>query len=802
VSGDVLSLAAEMSPYMSAAAAAYGGAVLARARDEAADATVGLGRRLLQRIFGTHEEDEPLPGQLADLASSPTDEDALAALRLAIRRAVAVDPVLETDLRAMLADGPQVVVGAHGERDVLASGGDQTITIHNYSASAGRLAERELTGRRVWGDVPARNAGFKGREGLLAAAREALLSRDRAVVQALHGMGGVGKTQLAAEYAHRFAGSYDLVWWISCEQPTLIGNQFTLLAEALGCALPGTGVEVTRRAVRARLHAMSRWLLVFDNAEDPEDLSPWLPGGTGHVLITSRASGWAEIAVPVEVGVLDRAESVAILHDRLPSIADGDADRVASAVGDLALAVAQAAGYMTGTGMPAREYVALLEHRAAEVMGAGRPATYPRPLAAVTQLALERLRTEHPAAAEVAVLCAFLAPEPVPARWFTSTPAVLPASLARKAADPLSWHQVLAAAARSGLIRLADGEMQMHRLTKAIICSQLSARQAAAARSRAAQFIAASHSHMDRIKSQDPGVWPEWTRLLPHLLTLDPGKADSPQLRGLAVNAAWYLVKRGDARAGYDLAQHLNRDLRKVAGPDDPNTLFAQYILARVLFMEGRYQEACDLEEDTLARQRRVLGEDNPATIYTADAHALTLLDLGNKEAALELLEDVRSRARRVLGNDDPAANGVTNNLACVLLDLGQADAARRLHEEALRGFRAALGDEHPETIGCAMRLAIDMRELGQADAARRLHEDALTRFRRILGDGHPNTLRCIEELAADLRATGDLQAANELDEEALVGYQATFGDNHPRAMEITRRLDRDKTTPGTAETG
>ena len=645
-------------------------------------------------------------------------------------------------------------------------------------------------------------AGFKGREGLLAAAREALLSEDRAVVQALHGMGGVGKTQLAAEYAHRFADSYDLVWWIACEQPALIGNQFTALAEALGCALPGAGVEATRRAVRARLHGMGRWLLVFDNAEDPEDLSLWLPGGTGHVLITSRASGWAEIAVPVEIGVLDRAESVAILRDRLPSITDGDADRVASAVGDLALAVAQAAGYMTGTGMPAREYVALLEDRTAEVMRAGRPATYPRPLAAVTQLALERLRAEHPAAAEVAVLCAFLAPEPVPAQWFTGAAAVLPASLARKAADPLSWHQVLASAGRSGLIRLANGELQMHRLTKAIICSQLSARQAASARSRAAQVIAASHGHIDRINSQDPGIWPEWTRLLPHLLTLDPGKSDSPQLRGLAVNAAWYLVKRGDARAGHDLAQHLHRDLHTVAGPDDPDTLFAQYVLSRVLYIEGRYQEACDLEEDILARQRRVLGENAPATIFTADAHALTLLDLGNKQAARELLEDVRSRARQALGDDHPSTNGMTSNLACVLLDLGQADAARRLHEEALVGFRAALGDEHPETIGCAMRLAIDMRELGQADAARRLNEDALSRFRRVLGDNHPNTLRCIEELATDLRATGNLQAANDLDEEALAGYQAIFGDNHPRASEIARRLYHENTTPATAETG
>jgi tetratricopeptide (TPR) repeat protein len=789
VSGDVLSLAAEMTPFMSAAAAAYGGAVLARARDEAADATVGLGRRLLQRVFGTRGENEPLPDHLADLASSPQDEDALAAVRLAIRRAMAVDSALEADLRSMLAMGPGVIMRVHAKRDVLASGGEQRITIHNYADGAGHTAEPTPLRQRVWGDVPARNPGFKGREGLLAAAREALLSGDRAVVQALHGMGGVGKTQLAAEYSHRFASAYDLVWWIACEQPGLIGSQFTALAEALGCASPGADAVATRRAVMARLHGMDRWLLVFDNAENPEDLSAWLPGGTGHVLITSRVSGWAEVAVPVEIGVLDRAESVAILRDRLPSMTVGDADRVARAVGDLALAVAQAAGFMTGTGMPASEYVTLLEGRTAEVMRAGRPASYPRSLAAVTQLSLEQLRVEHPAAAEVTVLCAFLAPEPVPAQWFTEAAAVLPATLGRKAADPLAWHQVLAAAGRSGLVRLTNGELQMHRLTKAIICGQLPTRQTASARSRAAQVIAASHGHINRVNSLDPATWPEWTRLLPHLLTLDPGKSDNPQLRGLAVNAAWYLVKTGDTRAGYDLARQLHQDLQEVAGPDDPDTLFAQYVLSRILARSGRYQEACDLEEDTLARQRRVLGENNAATIFTADAHAITLSDLGNMQAARELLMDVLSRGRQALGEDHFGMSGIRNNLGWVMLALGEPDVARRLHEEALSGFRRTLGDEHPETIECTVNLATDMRELGEVDTARQLHEEALSQCRRILGNDHPNTLRCIEELASDLRASGNPQAATDLDEQALAGYQAIFGPDHPRTGKIARRL-------------
>jgi hypothetical protein len=171
----------------------------------------------------------------------------------------------------------------------------------------------------LWGDVPARNPGFTGRDGLLAAVRDGLLGGGgRGVVQALEGIGGVGKTQLAAEYAHRFASGYDIVWWIPAEQAALIGEQVAALAGQLGCTGPGAGLAEARQAVLGELRRRDRWLLVFDNAEDPADLAPWLPGGAGHVLITSRARRWAEIAVPVEVDVLARAEAAAMLRDRVP----------------------------------------------------------------------------------------------------------------------------------------------------------------------------------------------------------------------------------------------------------------------------------------------------------------------------------------------------------------------------------------------------------------------------------------------------------------------------------------------------
>lgn len=131
--GDVVSLATEMTPYVSAAVGAYGGAVLAKVRDEAADATVGLGRRLLQRVFGSRGEDEPLPEPLGALAADPADGDALAAVRLAIRQALADDPAMQAEVRSMLATAPGVTQQVHAGRDAYTAGRDQTVV--NYRRS-------------------------------------------------------------------------------------------------------------------------------------------------------------------------------------------------------------------------------------------------------------------------------------------------------------------------------------------------------------------------------------------------------------------------------------------------------------------------------------------------------------------------------------------------------------------------------------------------------------------------------------------------------------------------------------------
>ena len=657
-------------------------------------------------------------------------------------------------------------------RDAYGAAGDQTVI--NIAFMEGPSAPGPF--RHMWGKVPPRNPGFTGRDGLLAAVRESLLAGDRTVVQALHGMGGVGKTQLAIEYAHRFADSYDVVWWITAEQPGLIGDQFMALAESLGCMPRGAGlIEAARQAVLNQLRYKDRWLLVFDNAEDPEDLATWLPGGTGHVLITSRTRRWTEVAMPVEVDVLARSESVTILRGRVPWLSESDAEQVAEAMGDLPLGVVQAAGYMADTGTPSVEYLTLLKTRAGQIMDQGRPSSYTRSLTAATWLAVDRLATEDSAAADLVAVCAFLAPEPVRPEWFTRHATQLPVPLADAAADPVAWRQVLARLGTHALARIDHDELRMHRLTQAIVRDHLPADRSSASRLAAESILAANHPGHKKV----PSSWPEWARLLPHLIALSPEATTIQGLRQLAIDAAWYLYFRGDWRSSHDLAYRLYRGWHDNLGPNDLCTLAAAQVFATALRKLGRAQAAREMDEDTFTRRRQILGENHPHTLISANILAISLQALGETETACQLSEDTLERRRKVLGQDDPNTLISAGNLAGMLRQLGHTEAARRLDEDTLARRRRVLGHDHPDTLTSANNLAAILRLLGETETARRLDEDTLARRRRVLGHDHPDTLTSSYNLASTLDMLGQHQKALTLHQDAYTRRCQVLGKDH-----------------------
>jgi hypothetical protein len=359
---------------------------------------------------------------------------------------------------------------------------------------------------RGWGNVPARDPNFAGREEQLAAVRAGLLAGGPVVVHAVRGMGGTGKSQVAIEYAHRHADDYALTWWLDCENTVLLGQQYAELAIHLGHVARDARPEEMRRAAVSALRQHPSWLLVFDNVTDPATIRQWLPGEPGHVLITSYKDDWNGLATAtaVPVGPLPRAESVRLLRRRVPGFADEDADALADALHDLPLTLALASAWIAETGIPPADYVRLHAEHAANLLRAGMTLGPRDTVTPVVSLAWTRLR--------------FLARWPIPVGWLTTAAAGLPAALAARLTDDVARPRLLDALTRSGLARLDDAGLTMHRFVQDAIGRAIPTAQPEA-RACATAIITANAPP----NPGSPAAWPAWARLYPHLPVLSPG---------------------------------------------------------------------------------------------------------------------------------------------------------------------------------------------------------------------------------------------------------------------------------------
>ncbi len=632
-----------------------------------------------------------------------------------------------------------------------------------------RAGSPDSPAEQVW-NVPARSPVFTGRDGLLTALQTALQDEEHstAVVQALHGMGGIGKTALAIEYAHRYGAEYDVVWWIPAEEPSLVADRLAELAHTLDLAKVTDPVTVAVARLLGALRERDRWLLIFDNAEEPSALAGYLPGGAGQVVITSRNPGWHELATPVGVDLFDRGESITLLRRRAPQLSDQDAGRIAEALGDLPLALAQAAAHLADTATDVDDYLALLAERTTELLAQGTPATYPVPLAASAHIALDRLAAQSPAALQLLNLAAYLAPEPIPLTLFTTHSTHLPDPLATAAADPLAFAELTGLLRQHGLARVESEIFQLHRLLAAILRTQPH-HEPDPPRDLPALTIRLLRAAVPDDPWDNPEAWPAWRQLLPHVLvatdahrTLDLAEQD---VAWLLDRAGSYLHTGGEPAPARPLRERALNLRRSRLGDDHPDTLESAANLAIGLRAMGHYKEALQLGEDALTRRRQVLGDDHPKTLESAASLAICLRDLGHYEQARRVGEDTLTRCRRALGDDHPNTLISANNLAGVLWALGHYEQARRLSEDTLTRHRRVLGDDHPATLRTAHNLAACLRELGQHEAARQLGEDTLTRRRRVLGDDHPHTLDSATNLTAALRALGQDDQAHQLEE-------------------------------------
>ncbi|WP_444970720.1 FxSxx-COOH system tetratricopeptide repeat protein [Streptomyces sp. SAI-25] len=659
---------------------------------------------------------------------------------------------------------------------------------------------------RIW-NVPPRNPGFTGRSLVLERMRDQLGGGMAVVLpqpQTLYGLGGVGKTQVALEYVHRFMADYDLVWWISSEQSDDVVASLAELAVRLGAqggedmaAASQEAVDLLRRGVPS-----DRWLLVFDNADDPETLRRHFPqGGSGHILVTSRNQSWSQHGDALPVDVFLREESVEHLQRRAPGLSDEDADQVATAVGDLPLAVEQAAAWIAETATPIDTYLEQLARQAPQVLALNQPAGYPEPVAATWNISIARLKERSPAAVRLLQLCAFFAPEPISANLLYSKEMIealkpYDSSLQEK----LVLGRVIREIGRFALAKVdqVSNSIQVHRLVQAVIKAQLSEEEQREARHVVHRILAGARPDDDE-PIDNPETWPRFATIWPHLGPSDARHCKEPEIRRLLIDRVRYLWKRGDVRTAWTLGEELRQTWLEMLGERDLQYLYLCFHLSNILRTRGRYVEAKELDEFTLHRQREVLGPEHPHTYMTTSSLAIDLGLLGDYERAIELATEAHEGFGQIFHDSHPRTLAAANNLALNLRSIGQYARAREIDQDVYDRRTEVLGAKHPYSLSSAMNLARDLREVGRYEDSVGLLSRTYESFKETLGRTYPTTLSAAKSLAVSLRRAGRLEDARRLTVATRARYKAKYTSANPDSLACDLNLAADLFAAGEA---
>lgn len=586
----------------------------------------------------------------------------------------------------------------------------------------------------VW-NAPGRNPFFGGRAEELERAHDLLALHGRVAVLAERP--GAGATELAREFAHRYRGDYDLVWWIPAGDPAAARAAYRLLLSPDRGALP------------------TRSLLVLDGADEPEALdwqttgAPGAPGAPAHVLVTTSLPVWAEHAALLTVGPLDRPDALYVLGR--PEAEPGSAvDRLAAQLEDHAPALFLASAYLAVSGTTPEALRESLDPAA-------------EPAQAVAVRALDLLEARSPAASRVLQLCAGLGGGTVARRLLRDDR--LLRELEELQPDVMDWASfaiVQGQLEALGLISV-DGGGELLRIDARVRQAVLDRLGPAESEDLARRTHALLVARRLRISAdvEDERNRQRLEEIWLHLLPSGADLVDEPEVRGLFVDFVRYLWCRGRPAEAEQLAGVLHARWSARLPDNDWRRLRLRAEWANALRFQGRHQEAHDLDTATLAAQRRLFGDDHVHTLITAGGYGGGLRALGRYQEALEVDRRTLAMMTARLGRGHVRTQRVINNLAIDHHLVGDYAEAYELHEEALRIRLVARGPAHPATLDSAAAVARAARELGRLG-------EALERFQRVsravaAAPELPWRFLNNRELAAALRWCGRHREALEL---------------------------------------
>jgi tetratricopeptide (TPR) repeat protein/predicted phosphodiesterase len=685
------------------------------------------------------------------------------------------------------------------------------------TAKDGRLgwhAWGSAAGPQLVSNLGERPRVFEGRDDELAKIRQALANTGSAaaVMSAVVGLGGVGKSRLALEYA--FVGDYDVRWWVRAGAIATLQADLVELGHRLGIVGQVDSVERAVREVVEWLSRNERWILVLDNATGPDAVRDVVGGllrgrCPGHVLITSRAQAWRSIAVPIEITTLSAGAAKTVLLRRSGREDDGSAATIAKELGHLPLALIQAGAYVEATGCSLHEYLGRLEQHGL-VLFQGRkaaPGDYEQTVAVTWDISLEAIRAESGTAAVLLDWLSFLDPDGVPLRLLLEHLQGLPGEVAACFESELVLDDAIAVLRRFSMVdRVAEPEhaLRVHRLVQQVTRERLGDEQRRVYASAVVSWVQAVFAYVPdetAISDVPEGIGEQ----LMAVSKLDVGVATTGrELTRTLIKLGDFRIRKGmlaAARVASDRSVQIADGLAKA----DPHSAQAQRGLAHSLSMLGNVEvEAGNLAaaRDLFVRVLQIADRLAKADPHSAEAQrdlAVSLDKLGGVEVQAGNLAVARDRFVRFLqiadglAKADPHSAQAQRDLSVSLSMLGGVEvhagnlaAARDLFVRSLH-IAEGLANADPHSAQAQRDLSVSLDELGGVEVQAGNLAAARDRFVRALhiaealAKADPHSAEAQSHLSVSLERLGGV--------EVQAGNLAAARDRFVRALHIAEAL-------------
>jgi tetratricopeptide (TPR) repeat protein/DNA-binding XRE family transcriptional regulator len=642
------------------------------------------------------------------------------------------------------------------------------------------------------------NPFFTGRQSeLLLMSRLFENNKSIAITQpiSVSGLGGIGKTQLALEYAHRsYPDIYHSVFFVNASDKASLAAGYLTLSHLL--QLPEQNereVEHIIQAVKVWLEEHTHWLLILDNADDLELARSYLPTKPrGHILLTTRSQIVGTIATLVQVEALSPEEGLLFLLRRsgvLPSgtEADGIPTDIRHAAGEVVemlsghpLALDQAGAYIEETSDPGicatgasfteykhlyQEQRRLLLQRRGE-LGSGHPDS----IALTFEISVKSACERHPKCAQVLAFCSLLHPDAIPEELVYQALGL----------DQLDFHEVIRALRSYSLIKRNAEEqvLSLHRLVQAVIRDGMD-RQTLQRWTEC--VVQALNDAFPEVTFEQ---WKRCERYLPHVLicTNTPlHETDSPsQTSHLLTKAGTYLRERGQYRDAEPLYQRALGICEQHLGAEHPDTATSLHNLATLYWSQGKYSLAEPLHQRSLAIREQHLGAEHPDTAKSLN----NLANLYSNQGKYSLAESLYRRALAIkeqyLGAEHPSTARSLNNLAALYYRQGEYEQAELLYRRALAIDEQHLEPGHPDTAMSLGNLAETYQAQGKYRLAEPLHLRTLEIYEQHLGAEHFLIAEVLHNIAELYRQNEKYEQAEQLYLRALTIREQHLGAEHP----------------------